>query len=185
MEDFELSYGIEFRRRFVDLGLVSSRHQMQTLVLDTFRLEVSRQLCEEWLKGPGAVSVLAPSRGCTVLYDRYRDKLLRWHFVVQGMFPFVFCCSSVSFHVVSLTPRLRIALFLSVQLETKALHVFLHRGDSITPKAFTIQLLVGGHNMEIQSRPEAMLKLFETHMMAGRAFSKRPKSNKNPIRDIK
>ena len=86
MDDFEVSHGIEFRRRFLDLGLVSSGRQMQTLVLDTFRLEVSRQLCEEWLKGPGAVSSLAPSRGCTVLYDRYRDKLLRWHFVVQGMF---------------------------------------------------------------------------------------------------
>ena len=107
MEDFERAHGQEFRLRFLDLGLVSSRDQMRTLVLDAFGLELSRQLCEEWLKGPGAVSFSAPSRGRIVLYDRYRDKLLRWHFVSRVFF-FIFCCSVVPLHA-SLTPRFRIA----------------------------------------------------------------------------
>ena len=115
MEDFERAHGKEFRSRFLDLGLVSSRDQMRTLVLDAFGLELSRQLCEEWLKGPGAVSFSAPSRGRIVLYDRYREKLLRWHFVSRVFF-FVFCCPSVSLHVVPLTPRFRIASFLCCNL---------------------------------------------------------------------
>ena len=97
MDDFERFHGAQFRRRFVDLGLVSSRAEMQTLVMDSFGLNLSRQLCEDWLKGPGSVPFVAPSRGCTLLYDRYREKLLRWHFVVQGISSFCFLGTILSF----------------------------------------------------------------------------------------
>ena len=39
--------------------------------------------------------------------------------------------------------------------------------------------------MEVQSRPEAMLEVCETDMMAGRALSKGAKSNKDLVRDIR
>ena len=71
-----------------------------------------------------------------------------------------------------------------MQLEAKALHVFLHGRASITPQAFTIQLLVRRHHMEVQSRPEAMLEVCETDMMAGRALSKGAKGKKDLVRDI-